>query len=414
MAKDNLKPTGRRGVFFTEHPTRKNGVRKDRQFVLRYTIRGETRKEVFGWASDGLTELDAERRIQEFRANVKKGEGPTSLREEREQRQHEEEEAERQRAAKEFDAKRRNTTLNLFFYDFYLEVARTSKKPRTVGSEIALYEKWVKPSMGDKVICEIKPLDFKRLEKALLMARRSPRTVHYCVSIVIQIWNMAFDNDVVDIQPPRRKTLNLPMIDNERTRAFTQEQSELYFEEMARRSPQWHDISMVSLFAGLRASEVFRLEVEHFDESRRQIFLKTPKKKKSQNLVLNDTAFTLLKRLKEAHPTGNGLFFTNAKGEAITEVSDTAQRVIDCLGFNDDIKDSRDKLTFHSWRHTYATWLLDRGTDIYTICQLLRHSSLAQTRKYVHPHEERLRTAAKALDGLMAQPDVNKIEGGNG
>lgn len=408
MAKDNLKPTGRRGVFFTEHPTRKNGVRRDRQFVLRYTIRGETRKEVFGWASEGLTELDAERKIQEFRANAKVGEGPTSLREEREYREQKEKEAECQRAANKLEEQRRNTTLNLYFYDSYLDVARTSKKPRTVGSEIALYEKWVKPSMGDKVIREIKPLDFKRMEKALLKAKRSSRTVHYCVSIVVQIWNMAFDNGVVDIQPPRRKSLNLPMIDNERTRAFSQEQADLYFEEIAKRSPQWHDISMVSLFAGLRASEIFRLEVEHFDEIRRQIFLKTPKKNKSQNLVLNDTAFSLLKRLKDERPAGSGFFFTNNKGEAITEVSDTAQRVIDGLGFNDGIKDSRAKLTFHSWRHTYATWLLEQGADIYTISQLLRHSSLAQTRKYVHPHEERLRAAAKALDEVIARPNADK------
>lgn len=408
MAKDDLKPTGRRGVFFIEHPTRKNGVRRDRQFVLRYTIGGVTRKEVFGWASDGKTELDAERKIQEFRANAKAGKGPTSFREERGQQQQEEEEAERQRAAKELEEKQRNTTLDQYFCGPYLEVARTSKVPRTVGSEIALYTKWVKPSMGDTIIREIKPLDFKRMEKVLLEAKLSARTVHYCVSIVMQVWNMAFDNDVVDIQPPRRKTLNLPMIDNERTRAFTLEQAELYFEEMANRSPQWHDISMVSLVAGLRASEVFRLEVEHFDETRRQIFLKTPKKQKSQYLVLNDTAFFLLKRLKEEHPTGRGLFFINTQGEVITEVSDTVQRVIDKLGFNAGIKDKRDKLTFHSWRHTYATWLLDQGADIYTINQLLRHSSLAQTKKYVHPHEERLRTAAKTLDEVIAQMDENK------
>lgn len=408
MAKDNLKPTGRKGVFFIEHPTRKNGVRRDRQFILRYTVSGETRKEVFGWASEGLTELDAERKIHEFRANAKQGDGPTSLREERLQLQQKQKEAERQQTAKDLESRRLNTTLNMVFYDSYLDVARTSKKPRTVSSEIALYEKWVKPLIGDKVIREIKPLDFKRLEKAVLKGKRSPRTVHYCASIVVQIWNMAFDNGVVDIQPPRRKLLNLPMIDNERTRAFTQEQADLYFEEMGKRSPQWHDISMVSLFAGLRASEVFRLEVEHFDENRQQIFLKTPKKKKSQNLVLNDTAFSLLKRLKDEHPTGRGLFFTNAKGKGITEVSDTVQRVVDGLGFNDGINDSRDKLTFHSWRHTYATWLLDRGVDVYTISQLLRHSSLAQTRKYVHPHEERLRAAVRGLDDVISQPDVNQ------
>ncbi len=365
MAKDNLKPTGRKGVFFIDHPTRRNGVRKDRQLVLRYTIDGKTRKEVFGWETEGKTAVDAERKILELRANAKSGEGVTSLAEEKALR--EAKEKARQVAAKR--EAQRNTTLADYFNGDYLEAARTNKKPRTVGSEKALFEKWINPVMGHKPIREILPLDFQRLQKKIIkgdrckdaktgkdgFVARSPRTVHYCVSIVTQIWNMAFDNGVVDIQPPRRKKLNLPMIDNERTRAFTPEQAEKFFAEMKQRSVQWHDISMLSLLAGLRASEIFRLEIKDLDEERGMIFLKTPKKQKSQRLVLGEAALSLLARLKENHPTGKGLFFTNSKGHQIAEVSDTVQRVIDHLGFNAGITDRRDKLTFHSWRHTYAT-----------------------------------------------------------
>ncbi len=86
--RDKLKPTGRRGVFFKEHESRRHGVKKDRLLVLRYTITGQTRTEAFGWLSEGVSELDAERKIAELRANAKAGTGSVSLTEEREQREY--------------------------------------------------------------------------------------------------------------------------------------------------------------------------------------------------------------------------------------------------------------------------------------------------------------------------------------
>lgn len=398
MAKDNLISTGRRGVFYIEHPTRKYsvGIRtlKDRQYVLRYTINGVTRKEVFGWASEGKTLPDAEKKIQELKTNAKLNLGPVSLAEERTLVVQQQEEAEKQ--AREEQA--RNITFDEYFNSDYLSAARAEKKPRTVSSEVSLYEKWVKPVVGDVPIREIVDWHFDKLKQRLIKAKKSPRTIHYCVSIITQVWNKAFDNKLVDTRPPRRKTLRLPMVDNEKTKAFTVEQAGQYLEKLGSISEQWHDISLVSLLTGLRASEVFRLEVKDFDKKRKLLFLRQPKKNRSQTLVLNDSAIELFERLIDMHPTESGLIFTSTKGEQITEVSDSVERTIEALGFNEGVTDRRDRLTFHSLRHTYATWLLDSGTDIYTISQLLRHSSLAMTKRYVHPHEERLRAATKAID----------------
>jgi integrase len=405
------------GVFYLEHETRRYRMAKDKQLVLRYTIAGKTCTEVLGWLSEGYTAQDAQNMIKVFRANHKVGERPTSLSEERSL-------AADKRKAKDGQKQleiRRNTTISEYFYGDYLDAAKENKKAATVVSEESLFKKWIKPTMGDIRIKDVVPLDFQRLKNKVLKGDRcvddkgkvyyvpkSARTVHYCVSIVIQVWNMAFDNKVVDIQPPRRKTLNLPMIDNERSRAFTPEQAKAYFEHMDVRSKQWADITRVSLFAGLRASEVFKLKVKDFDEERGRLFLQSPKKQKSQTLVLNDTAFELFKVLKKAHPTKNGFFFLTAKDEQITSVSNTVQAAIDKLGFNDGITDQRDRLTFHSWRHTNATWLLDNGTDIYTVSALLRHSTLAMTRRYIHPQEEKLRDAAKGIDDVFNSQKIEK------
>lgn len=411
MALDNMIRTDRKGVFFLEHPSRKNGVRKDRQYILRYTINSRTFKGVFGWESEGKTLPDAEKKIQQYRANAKSGDGPISLEEEKtiaDQLQ-----ANKEKAANNEKAK--NIIVGEYFESDYMEAAIANKKPRTVGSEKALYEKWIQPIFGDVPIREIVPWHFEKLKQKVLKGDRvkdketgeitykpkSARTVHYCVSIVIQIWNMAFDNKIVEVMPPRRSTLKLPMIDNERTRAFTADQAIKLLAKIKDSSEQWNDIAMVALFAGLRASEVFRLEVKDFDKDRGLIFLRTPKKHKSQKLVLNESALKLFTRLVEGRDKNAGLIFLNNKGEQVQEVSNSVQRAVDALGFNDGVTDTRDRLTFHSLRHTYATWLLDSGADIHTVSQLLRHSNLSMTNRYVHPQEERLRVASRGIDLTM-------------
>ena len=80
-----LKPTKQQGVFYKEHDTRKHGVIKDRQLVLRFTVRCKAYVEPFGWISEGKTELDAAVKIAEFKANGKRPDctGPFCLADER-------------------------------------------------------------------------------------------------------------------------------------------------------------------------------------------------------------------------------------------------------------------------------------------------------------------------------------------
>ena len=72
------------GVYYKEHKTRKNGVKPDRYYTIRYTKNGKSKEEGLGWASNGMTELKAMQILGEIKMNIKlANDGPTSLREKR-------------------------------------------------------------------------------------------------------------------------------------------------------------------------------------------------------------------------------------------------------------------------------------------------------------------------------------------
>jgi len=65
-------------------------------------------------------------------------------------------------------------------------------------------------------------------------------------------------------------------------------------------------------------------------------------------------------------------------------VSNLFERVMAKLKFNEGITDRRDKLVFHSLRHTYGSWLAMQGTTILIIKELLGHKKIEMTMRYAH------------------------------
>lgn len=67
------------------------------------------------------------------------------------------------------------------------------------------------------------------------------------------------------------------------------------------------------------------------------------------------------------------------------------------LGFNTGVTDPRRRVVFHTLRHTYASWLVQAGVDLYVVRDLLGHSSIKMTERYSHLAPERLKGAVDML-----------------
>ncbi|MDR1235623.1 MAG: tyrosine-type recombinase/integrase [Holosporaceae bacterium] len=89
----------------------------------------------------------------------------------------------------------------------------------------------------------------------------------------------------------------------------------------------------------------------------------------------------------------NGFVFTASIRGSIKSVSSSFSRAVESPGFNKGVDDPRQKVVFHTLRHTYADWLVMSGVDLYTVQKLMGHSTIAMTERYSYPAPNHLKKA---------------------
>ena len=131
--------------------------------------------------------------------------------------------------------------------------------------------------------------------------------------------------------------------------------------------------------SGLRVSEVVVLKREHIDISRGVICIKLGKGRKDRYTMLSEKAASLLSEYYSTYEIKTWLFPGQDASKHLT--IRTAQKIFEkalrIAGIQKDI-------SIHSFRHTFATHLIENGTDIRYIQALLGHSSIRTTERYTH------------------------------
>jgi len=196
-----------------------------------------------------------------------------------------------------------------------------------------------------------------------------------------------------------------PKIDNERLRFLSKKEAGDLLEELKTKSLQVHDIAKLSLHCGCRASEVFKLKWKDLNIERETLILWDTKNKSRVAFMTEEIKEMLSKKTRG---TPDDLVFPDRKGETINKISNVFPKAVKKLELNKDITDKRERVVFHTMRHTFASWLAENGTDLYVIQKLLGHSTSAMTERYSHLSPGTLKSAVKNLERKMARSKKKK------
>ena len=151
---------------------------------------------------------------------------------------------------------------------------------------------------------------------------------------------------------------------------------------------------MLAYSSGIRVSEIVNLKISDIDSKRMTIFISRAKGKKDRIVALSQKLLTELRKYYKEYKPREFLFEGQGnKQYAIRSV----QEVFSKAKINAGVKS---KGGIHTLRHSYATHLLEAGTDIRYIQELLGHNSINTTLKYTHVSIRTIRNIKSPLDDL--------------
>ena len=161
------------------------------------------------------------------------------------------------------------------------------------------------------------------------------------------------------------------------------------------RRPKYRAILMVMYGAGLRVSEACRLRPEDID-STRMVLRVIGKGNRERLTVLSDRLLDELRSYWRHDRPRGGWLFPNQVGSGYA-ARETIRRVFQSAVVEAGITK---KVTPHTLRHSFATHLIDIGTDVTTVQALLGHKSIRTTTLYIHASAERVGRTTSPLDVL--------------
>jgi site-specific recombinase XerD len=175
-------------------------------------------------------------------------------------------------------------------------------------------------------------------------------------------------------------------------------------DEMARflaalQNPKHRAVLMTASAGGLRLSEVARLRVEDIDSARMVIHVRQGKAHKDRDVMLSPRLLAVLREYWKLQRPRPYLFPGRHPDRPISvrTVQMVCERALTVSGLGKHVH-------MHTLRHSFATHLLESGTDLRTIQVLLGHHGFSTTARYLHITTAALRSTRSPFDGLDVPP----------
>ncbi|HLD15569.1 MAG TPA: site-specific tyrosine recombinase/integron integrase [Candidatus Nanoarchaeia archaeon] len=146
--------------------------------------------------------------------------------------------------------------------------------------------------------------------------------------------------------------------------------------------------------SGLRVSEAVKMKIIDLDFSEKMGKVRSGKGRKDRHIILSVSLIEKLKKYLEKRKEDSEYLFPSKKGFLSIRM---AQKIVNNAAKKAGIKK---RVFCHALRSSFATHLLEAGTDIRIIQELLGHADLSTTQKYVNVSNAQLKKVKSPLDFL--------------
>jgi integrase len=178
-------------------------------------------------------------------------------------------------------------------------------------------------------------------------------------------------------------------------------EAETLLAALAAKSRNLHDMALLSLHVGLRFGEIVALTWSCVNWEGGTLAILNAKTG-SRTAYLTEKAKAILKTRKQGRP--DELIFPKRSGKdgVMAQASNVFADTVKELKLNEGVTDRKQKVTFHTLRHSFATHLYESTHDLYLTQRSLGHATSTMTARYAKMSESRLREGAAALEKTFA------------
>jgi len=210
-----------------------------------------------------------------------------------------------------------------------------------------------------------------------------PGTVAKEMSVLKHCLKLACEWELIHQNPAAGA--RLPKLPPGRTKYLTPHELKAALEA----APDWMRGPMAfAACTGVRRGEMLSLRWMDVDMANRRLYLRETKNGALRVLPISQFALSVLRSLPEG-ATGDKVF----AGVDASRLSVYTKRIFARLGIPD--------ASFHTLRHTAASWLVMEGVDLYAVGQILGHKTPRMTQRYAHLSPAYMAGAVSKLDGIM-------------
>lgn len=329
--------------------------------------RGRERQYKIG-ASSILSLGQARRKAREIAAAALLGSDPQAQREER----------------------RAVPSLRQFVQDRYLPFVRDAK--RSWKTDDAVLRIHILPALGRRALDEITENNVADLLKRLEERDYSVGTTNRVLVLLRYIYNLARKWGVPCGTNPTASLKTRPDVCRERFLSAEEAQRLLMALEADENEVAAKAITLL-LLTGARRNEVTAAKWEYVDWDNRTLLVPRAKSGRARLIALNSAALDLL-RAQSRLPGNPYIFPSPVTGRPCPSLHFPWTRIRERAGL--------ENLRLHDLRHSFASFLVNRGVSLYVVQGLLGHTQPRMTQRYAHLAQNTLADAADMLQGALS------------